>query len=59
MLLQISNEFTYGGEKNGKSHCRRESVYSHLSRCIQKKSIESFLEQNGRETVLAEVAFNQ
>lgn len=45
MLLQACTECRHGGVKEGKSHCQRESVYSHLTNCIQKKALGYYLEQ--------------
>ncbi|TYO98368.1 hypothetical protein EDC39_107169 [Geothermobacter ehrlichii] len=35
MYLAVCSDCQYGGEKDGKSHCGKESVYSYLTRCIQ------------------------
>lgn len=45
MLLQACTECRHGGVKEGKSHCQREAVYSHLTNCIQKKALVYYLEQ--------------
>jgi len=44
MLLQACVECKFGDEKDGKSHCRREAVYSYQTRCIQLKAMEFYLE---------------
>lgn len=49
MLLQACTDCRHGGVKEGKSHCGRESVYSHLTNCIQKKALAYYLEQTAVE----------
>jgi len=44
MLLQACVECKFGGEKDDKSHCGREAVYSYLTRCIQLKAMGYYLE---------------
>ena len=44
MILQTCVACKSGAEKDGKSHCGREAVYSYLTRCIQLKAIEYYLE---------------
>ena len=48
MLLQACLSCSYGAEKDGKSHCSRESVYSYLTRCIHEKALRDYL---ARESV--------
>ena len=48
MYISACQKCRFGGEKDGRSHCVKESVYSHLTRCIQLKALEYYLE---RETV--------
>jgi hypothetical protein len=36
----------HGGVKDGRSHCGREAIYSHLKKCIQRTVLEDFLERN-------------
>lgn len=45
MLLSVCRDCRHGGVKDGKSHCGREAVYSHLTNCIQKKALAYYLEQ--------------
>ena len=60
MLLQACTECRHGGERDGKSHCGREAIYSHLTNCIQKKALKYYLEQMTVEAGSAEaVAVNQ
>ena len=44
MFLKVCLECSHGGVEDGKSHCGREAVYSHLTRCVQQKAIEYYLE---------------
>ena len=44
MLLQACVACKFGGEKDDKSHCGREAVYSYLTRCIQLKAMGYYLE---------------
>ena len=44
MLLQDCMVCMFGAEKDGKNHCGREAVYSYLTRCIQLKAMEYYLE---------------
>jgi hypothetical protein len=44
LLLQVCVDCNYGAEKDGKSHCGREAVYSYLTRCIQLKAMEYYQE---------------
>jgi len=48
MHVTARQECRFGGEKDSRSHCARESVYSYLTRCIQLKALEYYL---GRESV--------
>ncbi|MHB8708485.1 MAG: hypothetical protein ACYC9I_06385 [Desulfuromonadales bacterium] len=45
MLLSACLECPHGGIREGKSHCRRETVYSYLTRCIQQKALADYLER--------------
>ena len=44
MLLKVCLECSHGGVEDGKSHCGSEAVYSHLTRCVQQKAIDYYLE---------------
>jgi len=46
MYLPVCEECRYGAENNGHSHCQRESVFSYLTNCIQKKALDDCLERN-------------
>ena len=43
MFLKVCLECSYGCVADGKSHCGREAVYSHLTRFVQQKAIEYYL----------------
>ena len=45
MFLPVCHECSYGEVKEDQSFCSREAVYSRLTRCMQKRALESFLEQ--------------
>ena len=46
MYLPVCEKCKYGTRKNGHSHCQRESVFSYLTNCIQKKALDDYLERN-------------
>ncbi len=55
MYLQVCEKCKYGAIKNGHSHCQRESVFSYLTNCIQKKALDDYLNKYARiELVLEE-----
>ncbi len=55
MYLPVCEKCKYGAKKNGHSHCQRESVFSYLTNCIQKKALDDYLKKNSRiELVLEE-----
>ncbi|WP_158247313.1 hypothetical protein [Geothermobacter hydrogeniphilus] len=54
MILHVCAQCRFGGERDGKSHCSREAVYSYLTNCIQKKALEYYLEREGRSENVAE-----
>jgi hypothetical protein len=47
MIIPVCTECRHGGEKEGRSHCQKEAVYSYLTRCIQLKALEYYLEREG------------
>ena len=49
MKLSICESCKHGDEKNGKSHCGKEYLYSHLTSCIQEQALAAFLERNAAE----------
>jgi len=46
MYLPVCHDCSCGEVKENQSFCSREAVYSRLTRCMQKKALESFLEQH-------------
>jgi hypothetical protein len=50
MIIPVCNECRHGAEKEGRSHCQKEAVYSYLTRCIQLKALEYYLEKEGIDT---------
>jgi hypothetical protein len=59
MFLPVCHECSYGEVKDEQSFCSREAVYSRLSRCLQKKALESFLEQESVNKIPSKIASNQ
>ena len=49
MFLQICLECAHGGEKNGRSHCGKEAIYSSLTNCIQRIALADYLERHSVE----------
>ena len=44
----------HGDEKDGKSHCQKESTYSYQTQCIQQKALKDYLQREiGEEQVFA------
>ena len=46
MVLDVCKECKYGEEKDGKSHCSKETIYSYLTNCIKAKALDFYLEYN-------------
>ena len=59
MFLPVCHDCSYGDVKNDQSFCSREAVYSRLSRCMQQKALESFLEEQSVAELPLKVAGNQ
>lgn len=51
MILEVCHKCEYGAEKEGKSHCQRESVYSYLTNCIRQKAIDYYLTKNNMTVI--------
>jgi len=49
MILPVCVACDHGGEKDGRSHCGREAVYSSLTRCVQRLALEDYLKMNASE----------
>ena len=47
MIIPVCTKCRFGGEKEGRSHCGKEAIYSYLTRCIQLKALEYYLEREG------------
>ena len=56
MFLPVCSDCAYGEVKEDQSFCTREAVYSRLTRCMQKKALESFLEQHSVNELSRKVA---
>jgi hypothetical protein len=48
----------HGSDQDGKSHCGKEAVYSHLTRCLQQKAMEYYLEQKTVANLQVELVGN-
>jgi hypothetical protein len=59
MFLKVCLECSHGGVKDGKSHCGREAVYSHLTRYVQQEAMEYYLEHTMFEELPAKMVGNE
>jgi hypothetical protein len=59
MYLPVCHECSHGVIKDDQSFCSREAVYSRLSRCMQLKALESFLEQQSVDELPMKIVSNQ
>ena len=59
MYLPICHDCSHGDVKEDQSFCVREAVYCRLTRCMQQKALENFLEQQSVTELLLKVAGNQ
>lgn len=59
MYLPVCHECSHGETKDAQSYCSREAVYSRLTRCMQQKALESFLEHQSVSELPAKLASNQ
>ena len=59
MYLTVCHDCSHGDVKEDQSFCSREAVYSRLTRCMQQKALESFLEQQSVTELPLKVAGNQ
>lgn len=46
MIFNVCKTCEHGGLRDGRSHCGKEMVYSHLTCCIGKKALEFFIEHD-------------
>ena len=47
MRISECRECCHYNEVDGKSCCKKENVYSYLTKCIQKKALKYYLRQDG------------
>jgi hypothetical protein len=51
MYLPVCEACRHGAVKNNKSLCQRESVYSYLTNCIQRRALDEYLERHASAAV--------
>ncbi|MFO7577398.1 MAG: hypothetical protein R6W66_06690 [Pelovirga sp.] len=56
MYLPVCERCRHGAVKNNKSHCQRESVYSYLTNCIQRRALDEYLERHATADTTTELA---